>query len=228
MQPLACADTHPQQRQGNWNIMIRRGKILTAGVAAVAIMLPGIASAGFVLDTGAPSGTGAPVLLYPAQSLAGEFAVTAGETITSLSAYLTAGTAVDGDTFTFEIISGSITSRNLSIAYSTTATFEGNGWTTAGANWTPTAGGDYWLALVQPTTGYQFDAPLETSAVTGTVPALGFAFKTSGSYSTNNAPAIGLEVTAVPLPASMWPMLGGLIALGGVAGRRRSKPAVAR
>jgi len=202
--------------------MIRRGRILIAGAMASMFMLPGIAGASFVLDTGTPSGTGGPALLYPAQSLAGEFAVAAGETITSLSAYLTAGTAVAGDTFTFEIISGSITSRNPSIAYSTVATFEGNGWTTANANWTPTVGGDYWLALVQPTTGYQFDAPLETSALAGTVPALGFAFKTTGNFSTTNAPAIGLEVTAVPLPASASLMLGGLIAFGFMAGRRRA------
>jgi hypothetical protein len=185
--------------------------VLLAGMAGVA----GAQTA--LLDTGTPSGTAAPALLYPAQSLGGEFAATAGQRITEVGAYLTAGTAVAGDSFEFEILSGSITTRNgFSVAATFADTFTANGWVVDNVNWTAPASADYWLALVQPTTGYQFDAPQESSATTGAAPALAFAFKGTGStYSTTGAPWIGLEVVAaaVPEPQSWASLALGLAAL---------------
>jgi hypothetical protein len=181
-----------------------------------------VAHAGFVLDTGAPTGTGGPLVLSSADSLAGEFAVTAGEDITALSAWLAPGTTASG-TVTFTIYSNTGTTggsflngrSNTHVTEATgTAAFSGTtGWLTASVNWTPTSSGDYWLALsVATPTG--LDAPLETSTSTGTVPALGFASAGSSNTFQSMSNGIGLEVTAVPLPAGVGMLLSGL---GGLA-----------
>jgi hypothetical protein len=208
---------------------------LIAGALAAAILAPGIASASFVLDTGVPTGSGAPVVLTTAQFLAGEFAVTAGEDITQLAAYLTQGVSNTG-TFTFDIYSGltgntflSRSSQREAPLASATGTFTGNGWSTASVNWVAPTTGDYWLALQvsSSTTGHTLglDAPVETSSSTGTVPAAAFAYApSSGQYQTSGAPQIGLEVTAaspVPLPASAWLLGSGLLAGLGAGARRR-------
>jgi hypothetical protein len=203
------------------------------GAALGAILLaPGIASASFVLDTGTPSGGGAPEVLSTAQWLAGEFAVTAGEDITALSAYLTQGVGEPGDTFTFDIYSsagftGRSTGRNL--VYSTTGTFTANGWNSAVANWTPTASGDYWLALQvsSPNQTKGLDAPVETGAGTGTAPAIAFAYLGSGTgseYTQTGAAPIGLQITAapVPLPAALWLLGSGVLGLGAMRRRRQA------
>ncbi|MGA2188030.1 MAG: hypothetical protein ABSH33_05835 [Steroidobacteraceae bacterium] len=208
---------------------------VAAALAAIGLV-PGIANAGFVLDTGVPDGSTGPFVLSTAQFLAGEFAVTAGEDITDLSAYLSQGAGEIGDTFTFDIYSSTGFTNRPSTrpapVFSATGTFTSNGtgsgaWQTTAVNWTPTAGGDYWLALqVASTTDTKgLDAPGEATATTGTVPALGFAYApASGQYTTSGAPAIGLEVTAaspVPLPAPLWLFGSGLLAAVGCAARRR-------
>jgi PEP-CTERM motif len=191
-----------------------------------ALMLPTLASADVIIvNTGTPTGTGAPALLYSAQSLAVEFQVSAGETIDTLSAYLTQGTAAPGDTFLFGIYQTLPTSssRNPPLLYSFSNHWEQNGWNSATVNWAPTTTGDYWLVLAQPTAGrgsWQFDAPPLTSSSTGNPPALAFAFAgSSGLFSTTNAPTFGVEITAsvpavspVPEPSTLA-MLG----LGGAA-----------
>jgi len=204
---------------------------LIASAVAAVLLIPGIANASFVLDTGAPTGTGAPLSLSTSQFIAGEFAVTAGDTIVDVSAYLTQGAGEPGDTFTFDIYSNTgFTSRANSrpaAVYSATGTFTANGWNTTAVNWTPTSTGDYWLALqVASTTNTRgLDAPLETSASTGTAPALGFAYAGSnGQYTLSSAYPIGLEVAdaaPVPLPASFLLLLSGVGAAFGVSLRRR-------
>jgi hypothetical protein len=172
-------------------------------------------------------------VLNGSQWLAGEFAATAGETITSLSAYLdSTATTGNGSTFTFDIYSGTpfLNTRGLTPVFTTTATFTANGWNTTAVDWVPTTSGDYWLALQLPAASGRnppaFDAPLETGAGTGTVPALAFAYAgTSGQYTLSNADPIGLEVSAVPLPASVWLFASGLLAGVGTAFRRRRSTA---
>ncbi len=201
-----------------------------AGMAAV-VLTPGMANASFVLDTGAPTSTSAPILLSSTQFIAGEFAATAGDTIVDLSADLPQGVGQPGDTFTFDIYSNSgFTGRanGRQLAFTATGTFTANGWNSTAVNWTPTATGDYWLALqvASPTNTRGLDAPLETSTSTGTAPALAFAYTgTNGQYTLSSAYPIGLEVTdaasPVPLPASAW-LLGSAL-LAGVRSMRRRR-----
>ena len=82
-----------------------RSVILAAAILAVAGEGGRPAMAGTVLNTGTPTGTGAPEVLSSTQWLAGEFAITAGETNQAyqLSAYLSQGLGQVGDTFTFAI-----------------------------------------------------------------------------------------------------------------------------
>jgi hypothetical protein len=221
--------------------MNKKLTLIGGAFAAATLLLPGIASASYVLDTGTPDGSGGPsTVLNSAQWVAAEFYATAGETITSLSAYLLgAGTNVPNvNTFSFDIYSGTnfngrSTSRTL--LQPVTATYEGDGWNTATLNWTVPTTGDYWLALqvggtAQATNGLYL--PTEPSTSTGTVPALGFAYlnsNTGGKFLTTGAPTFGVEVSAVPLPTGFWLLASGLLGLGAVMGlqhtRRKSQSA---
>jgi hypothetical protein len=199
--------------------------VIGGALAAATLLLPGIASASFLVDTGTPNGTGgSPTALSSAQWVAVEFNATAGETITSLSAYLLAQqTGQPGDTFTFDLYSstnftGRSTQRTL--LDSVTATYNSDGWTTAAVNWSVPATGAYWLALqvggtTQPTNGLYL--PTESSSASGTSPALGFAYlgsNTSSKFVTSGAPTFGAQVSAVPLPAGFWLFASGLLGIG--------------
>ena len=134
--------------------MNRKTTLLGGALAAAVLLLPGVASATLLLDTGTPTGTGGPAELGTASWSAAEFAAAAGENVLSLSAYLSPGLGTSGDTFTFDIYSdvGFIGGRSSSLVAlaSATATYEGGtGWTTAAVNWTaPSSGdGDFWVAL---------------------------------------------------------------------------------
>jgi hypothetical protein len=209
-------------------------KTLAIAGAAAALLSPGLASASFILDTGTPTGSAGPAILSYTQWLAGEFAVTAGETdqAYSLSAYLTEGAGQPGNTFTFDVYAAGsgftarASSRETPV-FTATGTFTANGWNFSSTNWTPTSAGNYWLALqvASPTDTAGLDAPAEASATTGTVAALGFAYApSSGQYTTNSAPYIGLEIAAVPvpLPPALWLLGSGLLAVGTAARRRRA------
>jgi hypothetical protein len=207
-------------------------KTLAIAAAATALLLPAIASASFIFDTGTPTGSGGPQTLSTTQFLAGEFAVTAGEIDQSyvLSAFLTEGAGQPGDTFTFDVYAAGsgFTARASSReqpVFSATGKFTGNGCNFSETDWTPTAAGSYWLALQVGSTSDTkgLDAPVEASATTGTVPALGFAFApSSGQYTTSGASPIGLEITPVPLPPALWLLGSGLLAGLQVARRRRA------
>ncbi len=201
-----------------------------AGFAAFAL-LPGMASASLVLDTGTPSGSSGSFVLSSSSWLAGEFTTTTAENIGSLSAYLTQGVGQPGDTFTFDIDTGSnfLNTRTAqrTVVDSVTGTFTANGWNTTATNFN-LAAGTYWLALqvASPTNTKGLDAPGEASATTGTAPALAFAYAgTNGQFTTNGAPAIGLQINAspVPLPASLWLLGSGLLGGLGWSARRRSQ-----
>jgi hypothetical protein len=189
-------------------------------------ILPHRASAQqFILDSGTPTGTAFPILSN-SQWFAGEFAATAGQTVTQLSAYLTSMTG-NGDNFAFDIYEDDggafLNTRNSSLSqlleFTDPGTYAAPGWNTTSASWVVPATGDYWLAIEGDTPGTRnlptFDAQEETSAGTGTVPALAFALDTGTQFKTSGAVPIGLEVTAVaaPLPSGLWMSLALMAAL---------------
>lgn len=179
---------------------------------ATAFVLPGLASAQLILDTGVPSGSTGTFVLNSASSLAGEFSITAGTNVTQLSAYLTQGVGQSGTTFIFDIYSSLRTTGNrVAPVFMSLGTYTGTGWNSATVNWTPTTTGNYWLAL-QASTPNAFDVPGEASTSTGTLPALAFASSSTSSdyYSTTGAPGIGLQITAAPEPSTWAMLLGGL------------------
>jgi hypothetical protein len=207
----------------------RQSRWVAMGLAAVALV-PAVASANFVLDTGTPDGSTGTFVLSTSSWLAAEFTVTSTENITSLAAYLTQGVGQLGDTFTFDIDASSnflapTRSSARTVLDSATGTFTANGWNTTGTNFTLPAG-TYWLALqVASTTDTKgLDAPGEHSATNGSAPATAFAYAgTNGEFTLSGAPAIGLQISAnpVPLPASVWLLGSALLAGLGWANRRR-------
>ena len=202
-----------------------RSSALVATVALVSFFAAGQAQA-YLLDTGTPTGS-SELILSTAESYAAEFSISAGQTISSLAAYLTPSTG-NANTFEFEIFSNSPTflgSRSPTLEYSVTATVTATsstpGWNSVAAQWTAPTSGDYWLAILEPNTGTTLDVQAEASTNTGTAPALEFAStNTPGTrYAALNT-GIGLEATAVPLPAAAWLLLSGIGGLGALRRRR--------
>ena len=207
--------------------------VMAAAALALSATLPQVASADMlVLDTGSPGGTGAAILSTNSY-VAGEFALTAGETVTGLGAYLTKGTGQQGDTFVFDIYADGSGFTQLPRSrenplFSVTGTYTHDGWNSAAVDWTALSNGNYWLALqVSSTTQTKgLDVPFESVGATGPAPALGFATAgTSHQYAiqTPSQAGFGLQVTVsqAPLPAAAWLLLSGCTALAPLARRRR-------
>jgi hypothetical protein len=207
------------------------GAALLAGAIA-----PGLASAGFVLDTGTPGGSSS-TTLSNAQWVAAEFTLSSAEDITSISTYLNGGTTgqLNTDSYTYIFYDTSVIGARASNRASDEAASPINGTFTVNGGWNTTATnvtlgpGTYYLA-VQTTTSQTkgLYLPTETSAGTGTVPAQGFAWYsttgTSSQFSANGAPTFGVQIAAtpVPLPAAVWLLAGGLGMVGTRIRRRRA------
>jgi hypothetical protein len=190
-------------------------------------LAPAIANAGLVLDTGTPATGASGEELNTSQWFAAEFALTGGQTVTSISAFLTQGLGALGDSYTLDIFSSSGFTGRLSgqtLEYSTTGTFTTNdAWNTTSAGWTAATTGDYWLALEVTSTNQTKGLDLLTTSNNGTAPALGFAYlgsNTNNEFTLSGAPSVGLQVNAVPLPAAAWLLGTGLLGLGKFARRR--------
>lgn len=212
--------------------MIKKA-ILAGGALASLALLPGIASAAFVLDTGTPSTdpTNPAAVLSSSSWVAAEFQLTDDSQITSLAAFFGQATTSGRSgtpTYTFDIYSQNsligVRQSSLSFLQSVTATYTGTGWNITNTNF-DLASGTYWLALQMSTTGTTLALPEEASGLTGSVPAQAFATlstNSSSKFTTAGALPVGLEITAspVPLPAGVWLLGSGLLSLGAMARRR--------
>jgi hypothetical protein len=198
---------------------------LSLVLASIALFAaPCAANAQFLLDTGVPTSTAGPLILNSGQSLAAEFAGTAGQTISQLSVYLTQGTP--SSFFTFDIYSGatglpSNSNRNPVVLKAVTGEYTADGWASVNLNFTLPTTTDYWVAIVA--NSDSFDAPLETSSSTGTAPALGFAFSNSAGKYSSTTSAFGVQVAAAPEPGTWALMLGSLCTLGFLIRRKAAK-----
>jgi len=203
---------------------------VASGIAALCLA-PALANAALVLDTGTPT-TGASLEeLTTSQWFAAEFSLSAGQTVTSLSTYLS---GLTGASYTLDIFSGSFTGVRLgqqTLDYTTTGTFSSNNaWNTTSANYTATTTGNYWVAIEVTSLPRGSELNLETTPNNGTAPAEAFAYlgsNTNGQFQTSGAPDVAFQVNAtpVPLPPSAWLLGGGLLAFLGL---RRSGVAVGK
>lgn len=203
---------------------------LLAIAGAVGLLgVAGPAKAAFVLNTGTPTGS-SELILSTAESFAAEFSINAGETVTQLAAYLMPHSG-SANSFELEIFSNATafignSARSPTLVYAVTTpstTPLASGWNYVTADWTAPTTGEYWLAMFEPNTGTTLDVQTETSTNTGSLPAAEFAStNTPGTrYAVMNT-GIGLEVTAVPLPAAAWLMLSGLGGLGVLSRKRKA------
>jgi hypothetical protein len=217
-------------------------QLSVAALVAAAVLAPGLATADMILDTGTPGDVSD--TLSTSQWYAVEFQATAADPmVTQLAAYLSAGGSGAGTQYTWDIYSAAPGSAFLNVSganreaplFTTSATFSGTtGWSTvdvSALDWTLTPGQDYWVALQETTSKATLDVVTGDTTMTGTVPALDFAFGsgTNPEFKTGGAPGIGVQISAVPLPGAAWLLGGGLLGLGSLVRRRsRSVPYATR
>jgi hypothetical protein len=211
-------------------------KTIVMGALTAACLAPLGAHAAFILDTGTPTtGPAFPVTLDENDYYAAEFALGSSQTITSIQAYMTAGSNQPGATFTVALYSASdFGGRSSAPVFAEQATYQQDGWTgLTNLNITGLAAGDYWAAVeVQGIDlgGTDTATGLALPPVAGgSVPALAYAFNAGGGYTSAGATSVGMqvEVAPVPLPGALLLLGSGLLGVGGIGGAARRRRAAA-
>lgn len=180
-----------------------------------ALVSAGAAQAGTIVDTGTPSGVGG-YLLDSNDSYAGQITLGASLDITDIAAHVLGGNA--GETFTISVYTNAANNLPSSNAlYGASVTFGSDGWNgVSGKSWHLDAG-TYWVAVevgnADTLNGF---ATLDYAAPN---PLAVTAFNAGSGYRSSPL-SFGLQISAVPEPATYLLMLGGLAALG-LGSRRR-------
>ena len=188
---------------------------LLAGTAILAITLSQHAQADLIVDTGAPISTAGGWVLDGANFYAVQFTLAQTQEITGIEAYITDSGDVtqDQNTFTVAVYDSNSSYHNLpsSLEFSQQATFNDN---SNGGGWNGLSGidqtlnaGTYWAAFeVGASDSFAGVLPeINTTLTTAYNDGSGYKLTSSG---------FGVEITAVPVPASLWLFISGLLAFG--------------
>lgn len=197
-------------------------KSVILSLTAAAWLLTGAApaSAALLVDTGVPNAVPFAYAFDSNDFYAGQVTLANATQVDSIAAHVVGGSA--GETFTVVLYSDSATHLPDTALYSATATFAADGWNgISGLSGWNLAAGSYWVGLeigTQDTLGMASGNALLDR---GTPNPLTHAAFNSGSGYTAGAVDFGLQVAAVPEPASVALMLAGLALIVPVARRRR-------
>jgi len=208
--------------------------LMSTLTAAVLMAASVPASAALVVDTGAPNGQAVGAYTLSSTDWYAAQVNLVASSITDVATHILGGTV--GETFTVSLYTDDALSHlpSSSALYSATATVtSANGWNGLSnlMGWDVTTAGLYWFAFeVQGGQtlgdgGIYSGGLLDTGAAN---PVLRTAFDTSGGLNgyalTSPSPlSIGLQVSAVPVPASLPLLLSGLGVLGGIARKRKQQ-----
>jgi hypothetical protein len=213
---------------------------LIGGAVAAMFLAPVIANASLILDTGTPATGASSELLDSGQWFAAEFGITAGQTVSSLSVYLSkpGGLGQVGDTYTLDIFSSAGflgRAAGQTLDYTTSGTFTAsNAWNTTNlaattsGTWSAPSTGNYWVAIEVNSSTQTRGLDLPTTSNNGTAPAEAFAYlgsNTNNQFTTSGAPDVGFQVNTVPVPVpagASWLLGAGLVGIGSFARRRRT------
>ncbi|MEI6336006.1 MAG: PEP-CTERM sorting domain-containing protein [Methylococcaceae bacterium] len=188
-------------------------------VALLALILSNQVKADIIVDTGTPNQLDSAIMLSNGQWLAAEFTTTQAWQITSLKGFITADTSnPDNATYTVALYdNNAIKNRpdTTSELFAQQATFGIDGWNgLQGLNVALNAG-TYWLAFE-----VRADDTLQ-----GLMPVFApNALQTASNDATGNAGYLpttganynfGVQISAVPVPPSLFLFASGLLAMGG-------------
>ena len=193
------------------------------GVTLLALTLGQQALADSLLvNTGAPDYSGTSLTLNNGQWLAAEFS-TGAATLTGINGFLDDnGLNQAGATFTISVYDNDpVNSVPLlnSEEYSQQASFNQTGWNgLSGLNW-QLAAGNYWVAFEVGSNGNNdtFDGIMPTFANNTKLP---LAMDYGNYYTSILGGDFGVQITAVPVPASLWLFATGVLGLGRIGKRK--------
>ena len=192
---------------------MRTLNLLLTAAGLCGLLQADISQAALVLDSGTPDQTKFPLVLDGANYVAAALALQANTTVTDIAGFITAGTfgSSAGDTFTIALYDDASIAHGAPLMMQQ-ASYQADGWNgLSNLHWDITIAGKYWLAF-EVSGNDTGSLQLPVVAKNGTHPALGYAFNAGSGYVPIVGEDFGVQVSAVPLPGSLWlftmPILG--------------------